>query len=165
MAYHCQECREDYSLCIDLMSKRHHACGMSITVPGTALSDQVSEEIRAMMARRRMSGRELARKLGVSPAWVSYRLTNTQPIDLNDLQRIADVLDVGVLDLLPKRATAGYSQPRVVATIGTPVRTPTWPSPRSPIVRLPSAKPANRPVRQTRPLSRAENRPLLPVTV
>lgn len=58
-----------------------------------------------MMARRRMSGRQLASTLGVSPAWVSYRLTGAQEIGLNDLQRIADVLGVEVHDLLPPRRT------------------------------------------------------------
>jgi transcriptional regulator with XRE-family HTH domain len=61
---------------------------------GATLSEQVAEEIRAMMARRRITGAALARRLDVSPAWVSYRLTGVQPIDLNDLQAIADVLDV-----------------------------------------------------------------------
>jgi transcriptional regulator with XRE-family HTH domain len=65
------------------------------------LSDLVAEEIRALMARRRMSGRQLATKLGVSPSWVSYRLTGTQPIDVNDLSRIAAALGAGVHELLP----------------------------------------------------------------
>ncbi|PZM88676.1 MAG: hypothetical protein DIU79_16495 [Actinobacteria bacterium] len=66
------------------------------------MSGRVAEEIRALLARRRMSGRELARQLGVSPSWVSYRLTGTQPIDLNDLDAIAQVLGVGIVDLLPR---------------------------------------------------------------
>lgn len=65
------------------------------------LSELVAEEIRALMARRRMSGRQLAAKLGVSPSWVSYRLTGTQPIDVNDMHRMAGALDVGIHDLLP----------------------------------------------------------------
>jgi transcriptional regulator with XRE-family HTH domain len=55
------------------------------------------------MGRRRISGAQLARQLNVSAAWVSYRLTGTQPIDLNDLDRIAAVLDVDVVTLLPQR--------------------------------------------------------------
>lgn len=85
---------------------------MTTTVPATAdLSNRVSEEIRAMMARRRMSGRELARRLGVSPAWVSYRLTNSQPIDLNDLQRVAAALEVEIEDLLPRKEGLIASSP------------------------------------------------------
>lgn len=74
------------------------------------LSDRVAEEIRSWMGRRRISGAALARALGVSPAWVSYRLTGVQPIDLNDLQRIAAILNVEVADLLP-RASEGRVLP------------------------------------------------------
>lgn len=56
-----------------------------------------------MMARRRITGQQLARTLGVSNAWVSYRLNGKQAIDLNDLERIAAVLEVDVQDLLPDR--------------------------------------------------------------
>ncbi|MCT2282589.1 helix-turn-helix domain-containing protein [Micromonospora chalcea] len=65
------------------------------------LSDAVAEEIRVLLTRRRMSQRQLAQALGVSPAWLNYRLTGTQAIDLNDLQRIADTLQVHVTELLP----------------------------------------------------------------
>lgn len=68
----------------------------------TRLTDLVAEEIRALLARRRMSGRELARQLGESPSWVNFRLTGHTPVGLNDLQRIAEALGVGVLDLLPQ---------------------------------------------------------------
>jgi len=76
-----------------------------------SLSDSVAEEIRAMLARRRISGRKLAEQLGVSSAWVSYRLTGSQEIGLNALQRIAEVLDVAVTDLLPTQRS-GSTTPR-----------------------------------------------------
>lgn len=65
------------------------------------LTQLVADEIRVAMTRRRMSGRDLAKKLDVSPSWVSYRLSGRQPIDLNDLFRIAKALGVGVHQLLP----------------------------------------------------------------
>lgn len=65
------------------------------------LSALVAEEIRALMARRKMSGRDLAAQLGVSPSWISYRLSGKQPIDLNDMASIAHALGVGVHQLLP----------------------------------------------------------------
>jgi transcriptional regulator with XRE-family HTH domain len=74
-----------------------------VTPAVSTLSQRVAEEIRSWMGRRRLSGASLARQLNVSPAWVSYRLTGAQPIDLNDLDRIAAVLDVDVVDLLPAR--------------------------------------------------------------
>lgn len=68
----------------------------------TSLTERVAEEIRAQMGRKRMSGARLAKQLGVSDMWVSYRLRGVQPIDLNDLERIADALGVPVIDLLPR---------------------------------------------------------------
>lgn len=65
------------------------------------LSALVAEEIRAMMGRRQVSGARIARELDVSEMWISTRLRGKQPIDLNDLERIADVLGVPVIDLLP----------------------------------------------------------------
>jgi transcriptional regulator with XRE-family HTH domain len=66
------------------------------------LSERVAEEINAMLARRRMNKSELARRLGVSHTWVTNRLSGTQPIDLNVLDRIARALDVPVQSLLPE---------------------------------------------------------------
>lgn len=85
------------------------------------LSDLVAEEIRALMARRRMSGRQLAMQLRVSPSWVSYRLTGTQPIDINDLHKIARALDVGIYDLLPPADKA--SQAAIGQYLARPDRT------------------------------------------
>lgn len=89
------------------------------------LSALVAEEIRALMARRRMSGRQLAAQLGVSPSWVSYRLTGTQPIDINDMSLIAKALEVGVHDLLPPPDVAAKAvRPQAIAHyFGQPVRT------------------------------------------
>lgn len=69
---------------------------------GETLSDHVAGEIRAILARRRITGRQLAVRLKVSRSWVSYRLTGTTEIGLNDLQRIAAALDIDATDLLPK---------------------------------------------------------------
>ena len=65
------------------------------------LSELVADEIRVAMTRQRVSGRDLAKRLDVSPSWISYRLSGKQPIDLNDLLRIANALGVGVHQLLP----------------------------------------------------------------
>jgi transcriptional regulator with XRE-family HTH domain len=112
------------------------------------LSEQVAEEIRAMLGRKRVTGRELARRLGVSQPWVSQRLTGHQEIGLNDLERIADALDVEVAELLPlddqpaervltrrRRLTGSYP-------IATTTATPTQPD--SHHIR-PSVRPAGSP--------------------
>lgn len=69
-----------------------------------SLSKAVGKEIRVLLVRRDMKQTEMAARLGVTEMWLSRRLTGTQPIDLNDLDRIAAVLQVQVADLLPRRS-------------------------------------------------------------
>lgn len=76
------------------------------------LTQLVADEIRVAMTRQRVSGRDLAKKLNVSPSWVSYRLSGRQPIDLNDLFRISKALGVSLHQLLPSpEVVAGASDP------------------------------------------------------
>jgi len=83
----------------------------------TALSEAVAEEIRATLARRRMSASALARALGKSQTYVWRRLSGETAFDTDDLERIAGVLRVAVVDLLPEdvrqasRVTARYRDP------------------------------------------------------
>src|SRR6266536_466589 len=63
---------------------------LDVTPPrASSLSERVAEEIRVVLARRRIRQSQLARKLGVSEQWISVRLLGKQPIDLDDLERIA----------------------------------------------------------------------------
>lgn len=61
----------------------------------------VAAEIRATMARRRMVQSDLAKLLGEHPSWVSRRLGQDRRITVDDLDRIAKALGMGVVDLLP----------------------------------------------------------------
>lgn len=63
-------------------------------------------EIRAEMARQRLSGRELARRIGESPQWVSHRVNAVQSIDTDDIPRFADALGMSTADLLRQVADA-----------------------------------------------------------
>lgn len=60
-------------------------------------------EIKVWLTRHNKSGRWLAGVLGVSQTWMTTRLKGDVPIDLNDLERIAQALEVDVFDLLPGR--------------------------------------------------------------
>jgi transcriptional regulator with XRE-family HTH domain len=95
----------------------------SLTTSRT-LSDRVAEEIRVMMARRLLKQSELAKLLDTNDQWLSVRLRGRQPIDLNDLERIADALGADVADLIPsgppapsrrrKGRTTAYALARVI---------------------------------------------------
>lgn len=79
------------------------------------LSAVAAEEIEVMLVRRRINKSGLARLLGVSHTWVTNRLSGQQEIGLNELQRIAAILNVEAVELM-SRADEG----RVVATAHVP---------------------------------------------
>lgn len=88
---------------------------MSITpeVSAKSLTQLVATEIKVAMARGDVRQSQLARKLGKNEQWLSVRLRGVQPIDMNDLHRIAEALGVGVHDLLPSPdVAAGAASPR-----------------------------------------------------
>lgn len=74
-----------------------------------SLSEKVADEIRVALVRRRMSAKRLAEAVGVSQSAMSARLTGTTPIDLDELERIAQALEVDLADLLPHTAAAPES--------------------------------------------------------
>lgn len=71
------------------------------------LRERVAEEVRVQLARRRMSAAHLGRELGVSQTWVWRRLKGETAFDLDDLERIAGILGVAPVDLLPADVKRG----------------------------------------------------------
>lgn len=53
-----------------------------------------------MLTRRQLRGADLAAALGVSPASVSSKLNGRTPFSLDEVEHIADWLNVPVTDLL-----------------------------------------------------------------
>jgi len=94
------------------------------TTTATRLNEQTLEEIRVLLARRRMSARQLAALMGASEMWLSRRMRGAQALDLVDLQRIADALGVPPQALLGE-ATRGYPT-------HPPIMGPSRPSDRRP---------------------------------
>lgn len=86
------------------------------------LTRHVAEEVRVLLARRRMSAAALARKLGVSQTYIWRRLEGQTAFDLTDLERIAEILDVEVTELLPRAVPAAKA---LNFPLITPVRTAT----------------------------------------
>jgi transcriptional regulator with XRE-family HTH domain len=77
----------------------------------------VSEEILALMGRRRISQTKLAEHLGINQGTLSKRLRGTQPWTITDLEAVAEFFDVSITALFPvtvdvrdtHRYTAGLS--------------------------------------------------------
>lgn len=108
---------------------------MSDSAVAGDLGAKIAEEIRALLARRRMSATQLARRMGVTQSYLARRMIGTQPLDTNDLDRIAQILQVSIVELLPRdrrghtgATTVGYRH--VSAKPASPPRPAARPSVR-----------------------------------
>ncbi len=84
------------------------------------LREMIAEEIRALMARRRVTGARLGLAIGKSDMYVSRRVRGETAFDVDDLEAIAEFFDVSVVDLMP----ASITRRRVRTTEGYAVRDP-----------------------------------------
>jgi len=57
-------------------------------------NDFVAQEIRAELARQRVSARELARRMDVDQPWIQKRLAGVIPLRFGEVLEIADLLKV-----------------------------------------------------------------------
>lgn len=64
-------------------------------IPQT-LTQRIAAEVRAEVARQRVTHRELGDRIGLSQPQVSKRLSGALPMDTVDLERIANALGVPV---------------------------------------------------------------------
>jgi len=63
-------------------------------------SSRIAGEIRAALARARIPQTDVADALNMSQASVSRRLTGDTPLDVNELQVIADLVGVPMVEFL-----------------------------------------------------------------
>lgn len=66
----------------------------------TELPDRVAGTIRAELARRSMTQTALAAAIGKDKMYVSRRLSGSTPVDIADLELIAQALGLKPADLL-----------------------------------------------------------------
>lgn len=78
---------------------------MATAVRGT-LRERTAEEIRVLLARRRVSAAQLARQTGMKQSTLARRMTGEIAFDLDDLELIASALNVPVQSLLPSATDA-----------------------------------------------------------
>lgn len=67
-----------------------------------SLHDSVCEEIRVILARRRMSQAEVARRAGWSAFYLSNRMNGKTPMNVNDLAALSRILGVPVTAFFPR---------------------------------------------------------------
>ena len=72
---------------------------------GHTTAERTSARVRALLAERRLNGRWLANQLSMPTSTLNRRLTGAHPWDLNELDRVADALDVRVVDLIASAVT------------------------------------------------------------
>ena len=60
----------------------------------------VAAEIRGVMGRKKITGRELARRLGENPQWAAQRINGVVPLNTNDLPRFAEALEMTTDEML-----------------------------------------------------------------
>lgn len=72
-----------------------------------SLKDRVATEVRAEVARQRLTHRELGERLKLAQPSVTKRLNGVIPFDLVDLERFAEALGVPVDQFLAAQTTAG----------------------------------------------------------
>lgn len=63
-------------------------------------TESAAAELRAAMARKRITTAELAGDLGVTAMWLSRRLRGVTPLTIEDFGRICQALDVDAASLL-----------------------------------------------------------------
>lgn len=88
----------------------------------------VAEELRVHMTRRRITGRELARRLGVSSQWISQRTRGIVALSTDDMQRISEAMGMDspmeLLAGIPFRGLAPHTTSRPAVRIETKPHTP-----------------------------------------
>ena len=73
---------------------------------GEAFSRRVAAEVRAELARQRVSQEALCARIGMSQSTLSRRITGEHPFDTSELAEIAEVLGVPVSRFIPDGVAA-----------------------------------------------------------
>ncbi len=61
------------------------------------MSEAIGEELRAAIARVRLSGAALGRHLGKPQPWISRRLTGSVPFDVDQLDAVCELLGIDLV--------------------------------------------------------------------
>ena len=91
--------------------------------PSMSLCEALAAELRAEAARRRMSQRDLALKMGVSRGWVERRWSGTKQIDADDMEAISNYFGWTVMSYLNRAEILRGTAPTNPPTMAYPTPT------------------------------------------
>jgi len=77
----------------------------------TELSRAAAGNLRAHLARVELTERDAAARIGVDPHWLHRRLHGRGNISLDDVERIAEALNIPISDILATSAPPGGFEP------------------------------------------------------
>jgi transcriptional regulator with XRE-family HTH domain len=80
---------------------------MPVNLAAKSVNQHVAQEIRAEMARRRLSQTALAERLGTGQRSISRRLLGEVELTVGDVDQIAQILGMPIEQLLPERPSLG----------------------------------------------------------
>lgn len=98
---------------------------MNAPLRRASLHDSVAGEVRAHLARARISGRQAALQLGWTQPYMSRRLTGDIAFDVNDLEALAGLIGVPVtafFDAGPSNWGGTYNRDRGVISTNRSTR-------------------------------------------
>jgi transcriptional regulator with XRE-family HTH domain len=78
-----------------------------VNLAAKTINQHVAQEIRAEMARRRISQIVLAKRLGAGQRAISRRLIGEVELTVGDVDQIAQILGIPFEQLLPERPSLG----------------------------------------------------------
>lgn len=88
----------------------------------TSYHERVAEEVRALLARKRISASRVAAALGWTDNYISRRLTAKTPFDVNDLDAIAGVLGVPITAFFEFRGEAYFLRNTTISAGTAPAK-------------------------------------------
>ena len=91
----------------------------------SAIDEYVGREVHQRMWDRHMTNVALAGQLGITPSALGHKLRGRRDWSLDELLRVAELLDVAVVELLPEPRTGPES---TGVTIRSRRRVPSLPS-------------------------------------
>lgn len=69
-------------------------------MPTNPVARRVAEKVRAEVRRKGLTQCYLAQQLGTSQPFISRRLSGRVPFDVDDLAKIAELLDIPITELI-----------------------------------------------------------------